>query len=93
METMHDGSLDARTAQTTRPAQQRHQEEVKTFPKFESVTSPTVGTEDAAYYLNRKPQTLRIWACQENGPIHPIRINGRLAWSVATLRKLVGGAA
>ncbi len=39
-----------------------------------------LSTEDAARLLLRKPQTLRKWACLENGPIRPIRINGRLAW-------------
>jgi hypothetical protein len=40
--------------------------------------------------LNRAPQTLRKWACLENGPIRPIRINGRLAWRGASdLRELL----
>jgi hypothetical protein len=63
------------------------------FPPLESVTSPTVPTDQAAFYLNRKPQTLRKHACLENGPIRPIRINGRLAWRVTDIKKLVGGAA
>lgn len=51
-------------------------------------------TEDAAKALFRSPQTLRKWACYENGPIRPIRIHGRLAWSVADIRRvLTGGAA
>lgn len=50
-------------------------------------------TAEAAMYLNRKPQTLRKWACFENGPIKPIRINGRLAWRVADLAKLLGDGA
>ena len=29
------------------------------FPPLESVTRPTVETAAAAYYLNRRPQTLR----------------------------------
>lgn len=62
------------------------------FPPLELVNSPTVITEAAAYYLNRKPQTLRAWACLENGSIRPLRINGRLAWSVAEIKKLVGAA-
>ena len=37
------------------------------FPPLERETRPTVPTEQAAYYLNRKPQTLRAWACLENG--------------------------
>lgn len=60
------------------------------FPPLESVTSPGVETAAAAYYLNREPQTMRTWACFENGPIKPIRVNGRLAWPVADLRRLLG---
>jgi len=48
-------------------------------------------TDEAAAALNRKPQTLRKWACLENGPIRPVRINGRLAWRVADLLALLGG--
>jgi len=48
-------------------------------------------TDEAAAVINRKPQTLRKWACLENGPIRPIRINGRLAWRVADLRALLNG--
>ena len=62
----------------------------KAYPKLESVTSPTVDTEHCSYYLNRKPQTLRIWACRENGPLRPKRIFGRLAWSVVEIKKLLG---
>lgn len=48
-------------------------------------------TEMAASILNRKPQTLRKWACLENGPIRPIRINGRLGWPVAAIHSLLRG--
>lgn len=61
------------------------------FPPLEQVTRPTVPTDAAAYYLNRQPQTCRAWACLENGPIRPIRINGRLAWLVADIRALLAG--
>lgn len=47
-------------------------------------------TLEAAAHLNRAQQTLRLWACLENGPIRPIRINGRLAWPVAELRRVLG---
>ena len=62
-----------------------------TFSPLEQVTRPTVTTDAAAYYLNRQPQTLRAWACLENGPLRPIRINGRLAWSVAEIKSLLSG--
>jgi hypothetical protein len=48
-------------------------------------------TNAAAFHLNRKPQTLRTWACFEKGPIRPIRINGRLAWLVADIKKAIEG--
>jgi hypothetical protein len=64
---------------------------LQTYPLLELVTRPTVATDAAAYYLNRKPQTLRAWACLENGPIRPIRINGRLAWRVSDLKALLSG--
>ena len=61
------------------------------FTPLEQVTNPTVPTAAAAYYTDRKPQTLRNWACFENGPIRPIRINGRLGWPVAAIRSLLNG--
>jgi hypothetical protein len=64
-----------------------------TPPALDLVTRPTVDTIAAAYYLNRRPQTLRGWACHENGPLRPLRIHGRLAWSVAEIRVLLGAAA
>jgi hypothetical protein len=65
---------------------------VPVYPPLEAVTRPNVDTTAAAYYTNRRPQTLRGWACFENGPIRPIRINGRLAWPVTELKRLLGVA-
>ena len=48
-------------------------------------------TDEAARAVNRRPQTLRKWACLENGPIRPVRIHGRLAWRVADLQRLLTG--
>lgn len=61
------------------------------FIPLAQVTNPTVPTDAASYYLNRRPQTLRVWACLENGPIRPIRIYGRLAWNVSDIRTLLAG--
>lgn len=57
--------------------------------EYESRTH--VSTVAAAYYLNRKAQTLRSWACLENGPLKPIKIHGRLAWSIVEIRALLNG--
>lgn len=64
---------------------------VPTCAPYSSLTSETreyVDTACAAFYLGRKAQTLRKWACYENGPVRPVRIHGRLAWSVADLRRV-----
>ncbi len=62
------------------------------FSPLDRETRATVDTETAAHHLNRRPQTLRGWACHEHGPLRPLRINGRLAWPVAELRRLCGVA-
>ena len=66
---------------------------IQQFPPLESVTRPTVDTAAAAYYLNRRPQTMRAWACLENGPLRPVRINSRLAWPVSEIKRVLGVAA
>lgn len=48
-------------------------------------------TSEAASHLSRAQQTLRYWAIRNDGPIKCIRINGRLAWPVADLKRLLGG--
>ncbi len=57
---------------------------------LEQVTRPNLTTAETAHYLNRRPQTLRGWACLENGPIRPRRIGGLLAWSTSEIKALVG---
>ena len=67
--------------------------EPQQFPPLELVNRPTVPTEHAAYYLNRRPQTLRCWAMKSGtGPVSCIRISGRLAWNVAEIRAVLGVA-
>ncbi|MCM0610587.1 MAG: DNA-binding protein [Ideonella sp. WA131b] len=79
METATHHSPEARQA-ATGPA----------FVPLDRETRPAVDTATAAYWLNRQPQTLRAWACLENGPLRPIRVHGRLAWPVAELRRVLG---
>lgn len=63
-----------------------------TFPSLEQETRTALPTAEAAFHLNRAQQTLRIWASRDAGPIRPHRVNGRLAWRVADIRKLLGVA-
>ncbi|NHZ78030.1 DNA-binding protein [Massilia sp. CCM 8695] len=59
-----------------------------TFTALAAEPRTTISTIEAAFHLGRKPQTLRKWACYEDGPIRPVRINGRLAWRVADLLRV-----
>lgn len=56
-------------------------------------TRAALPTPEAAFHLNRAQQTLRLWAMRDGtGPIRPMRINGRLAWPVSELRRVLGVA-
>ena len=63
-----------------------------TYLPLEAITKPQLKTAEAAYYLNRSQQTLRFWAMKGSGDITPIRVNGRLAWSVSKIKHLLGVA-
>lgn len=78
--------------QTLHSIEAREQATAPKFPPLAHETRPTVPTEQAAHYLNRRPQTLRGWACLENGALRPVRINGRLAWPVAEIKRVLGVA-
>lgn len=62
------------------------------FVPLDQELRAAVDTRTAAFHLNRAEQTLRIWACHECGPIRPVRVNCRLAWPVAELRRVLGVA-
>lgn len=55
-------------------------------------TRSALPTPEAARHLNRAEQTLRVWAMREDGPLRPMRINGRLAWKTDDLRRVLGVA-
>ena len=60
------------------------------IPSLSVETRATLDTSTTAFHLGRKPQTLRGWASSDSGPARPLRINGRRAWPVAALQKLLG---
>ncbi len=53
-------------------------------------TRSALPTPEAAAQLNRAQQTLRMWAMNGDGPVRPLRINGRLAWPVSELKRVLG---
>lgn len=48
-------------------------------------------TCEAARRLLRKPQTLRKWSCDQNGPITPVHVAGRLLWRRSDIEALLAG--
>jgi hypothetical protein len=61
------------------------------FISLELINKPNLTTAECAYYLNRSPQTLRVWACKSGtGPLVPRRIMGILAWSTSEVKALAG---
>lgn len=61
------------------------------FTPLELETRPTLDTTTAAYHLLNAPQTQRIWACKETGPLRPIRLPGsaKLHWPTAEIKRLL----
>lgn len=53
-------------------------------------TRTAISTREAAAHLGRAVPTLLEWSCYDKGPIRPLRVNGRLLWPVAELRRLLG---
>ena len=64
------------------------------FTPLEDETRPTVDTAAAAHYLHLAPQTMRIYACRESGPLRPRRLPGssKLHWATADIRRLLSGS-
>lgn len=59
---------------------------------LEGETRAALPTSEAAFHLNRAEQTLRLWHCQGSYPagLRPTVLNGRLAWPVAGIKRLLG---
>lgn len=63
--------------------------EPQQFPDLLTGKRPYANTETTAYWVGRRPQTLLAWASLGKGPLHPVRIQGRLAWPVADIKRLL----
>ena len=60
------------------------------FIPLDQETRAYVSTKVMCHHIGRKEQTARGWACHEDGPLRPIRVNGRLAWAVADIKRILG---
>ena len=80
------------SAQTAQQSQQAI--EPADFVPLHLETRTHVTTAVMCRHLSRKEQTARGWASAETFPdgLRPLRVNGRLAWPVAGIRKALGVA-
>jgi len=62
------------------------------FIPLDQETRTHVSTTVMCRHIGRKEQTARGWASAETFPdgLKPLRINGRLAWPVAGIRRILG---
>ena len=85
MQTATHHSTEAREGATAAPAD---------FVPLHLETRTHVSTAVMCRHLNRKEQTARGWASAGTYPegLRPLRVNSRLAWPVAAIRKALGVA-
>lgn len=63
------------------------------YPPLDTVTRSTISTDEAAYYLHLRPQTMRAHACKQTLGTSPLRISGRLHWRTSDISALLNGSA
>ena len=79
---------------TTQQSTETRQQAAQPFIPLAQEQRSHVDTNAAAYYLNRRPQTLRGWHCHGDFPtagLRPLVLNGRLSWSVTAIKAVLGG--
>lgn len=59
------------------------------FVPLEKEVRDYLPTNEAAFHLGRKPQTLRVWSCNQTGLLQPIGRGARLLWPVAEIKALL----
>lgn len=75
---------------TTAARRKRNLPAAALFPPLADEVRDVLTTEQAAYYLNRAPQTMRAWSCRSAGLITPIHVGTRLGWRTDDIRRLLG---
>ena len=78
------------SAEIAHQSQQAHQP--ADFIPLHQEARTHVTTVLMCWHLSKKAQTARGWASKETFPdgLRPLRVNGRLAWPVAGIRKVLG---
>jgi len=59
------------------------------FVPLDQEARTAIPTPIACVHIDRKPSCLYEWSSKGNGPIKPVKVNGRLLWLVADIRRLL----
>ncbi len=63
------------------------------YPPLNEVTRDLLTTDETAFYLGLKPQTLRKWHCEGKGVIRPTYIGSKPMYKKAAVQELIAGGA
>ncbi len=64
----------------------------KSFTPLHKEIRTHISTEECAFFLCLKPQTLRSWGCESieyDAPIKPIKFGNKLLWRVSDIKKIL----
>ncbi len=61
------------------------------YPPLAEVTRDLLTTDETAFYLGLKPQTLRKWHCEGKGAIRPTYIGKKPMYQKSAVQKLIAG--
>lgn len=63
------------------------------YPPIAEVTRDLLTTDETAFYLGLKPQTLRKWHCEGKGVIRPTYIGSKPMYKKSAVQQLIAGGA
>lgn len=78
-------------SQTQTPARKIEPLSLTKYPPLNEVTRDLLTTDETAFYLGLKPQTLRKWHCEGNGIIRPTYIGKKPMYQKIAVQKLIAG--
>lgn len=78
-------------ASATSQAQNLNPVSLNKYPPLTEVTRDLLSTDETAFYLGLKPQTLRKWHCEGKGVIRPTYIGKKPMYHKSAVQQLIAG--
>jgi|LakMenEpi03Aug12_release.lakeMendotaPanAssembly.Ray.scaffolds.fasta_scaffold3373281_1 hypothetical protein len=87
MNTQHNHTSPSKLARKTEPVS------LTKYPPIADVTRDLLTTDETAFYLGLKPQTLRKWHCEGKGIIRPVYIGSKPMYKKTAVQQVIAGGA